>query len=124
MPSVAKAGNAPNRQSKSGAKTIRIEFARERRDFGIYSRVESAASRPDAFRAQPDGSSQSKSALTSCPAKGENSFNGPVIPSEVEGSSRGSFKVTLTGSLDGARDDARFRSEERRVGKECRSSWE
>src|SRR5207245_4873046 len=51
---------------------------------------------------------QSKSVLTSCPAKGENSFNGPVIPSEVEGSSRGSSKVTLTGSLDGARDDARF----------------
>jgi hypothetical protein len=28
-----------------------------------------------------------------------------VIPSAIEGSRRGSFKVTLTGSLDFARDD-------------------
>jgi hypothetical protein len=30
---VAKAGNAQNRQKNSEAKTIRIEFAREGRDF-------------------------------------------------------------------------------------------
>src|SRR5207244_13374875 len=75
MPSVANAGDAPSRQSKSGARTIRIEFAREGRDFVIYSKVESAASRPDAFRAQPNGSLQSKSVSTSCPAKGDNFFS-------------------------------------------------
>jgi hypothetical protein len=33
MPSVANAGNAPNKQRKNEAKAIRIEFAKEGRDF-------------------------------------------------------------------------------------------
>jgi hypothetical protein len=74
MPSVAKAGNTPNKLRRSEAKTIRIEFAREERDLVMFSRVEFAASRLRAFRAQPKGSSQLKSVLTSWPAKGENFF--------------------------------------------------
>src|SRR5438128_8771897 len=75
MPSVANAGNAPNRQRKSEAKTIRIEFARERRAFVIrISGVEFAAFQACASRAQPKGGSQLKSVLPSPPAHSENFF--------------------------------------------------
>src|SRR5437899_12344626 len=94
MPSVANAGNAPNRQRKSEAKTIRIEFARERRAFVIrISGVEFAAFQACASRAQPKGGSQLKSVLPSPPAHSENFFT-YFLPSTAS-SSRAKTPVRL-----------------------------